>query len=128
MRPFLHGGETIRVSPLAGQIPKIGEILFLCDSQGSPLVHRLVRRRFCKGNTYLQTKGDACLGFDGFVPSEQVLGRVRQIISHSENDLERIKSLGTFFMRLRALMVVGLSLIFYYLRRAGIIMKIRGDS
>ncbi|MCI5218079.1 MAG: hypothetical protein D3914_02510, partial [Candidatus Electrothrix sp. LOE2] len=84
MKPILHTGDSVQISSLAGQSPKIGEILLLCDQQGNPLIHRLIRRRYCKGVLCLQTKGDACLGFDGFVPAGQVIGRIRRITYHSD--------------------------------------------
>jgi hypothetical protein len=80
MRPLLQGGEVVEVVPLLGNRAQLGDILFLCDRQSNPLVHRLIWRRMRNGTLHLLTKGDACVGFDGFSPADNVLGRVRRII------------------------------------------------
>jgi hypothetical protein len=127
MKPILHTGDSVQISSLSGQSPKIGEILLLCDQQGNPLIHRLIRRRYCKGVLCLQTKGDACPGFDGFVPAGQVIGRICRITYHSDTTTatgrSEIKDLGNPFMRLKALVTVSFTLLSYYLRRAGAVLK-----
>ncbi|XOF33701.1 MAG: S24/S26 family peptidase [Candidatus Electrothrix sp. YB6] len=112
MRPLLSGGEIIEVAPPAARSPKIGEILLFYDQQGNPLVHRLIRRRCCNKVLYLQTKGDACAGCDGFIPAGQVLGRVQRIIiKHNTIDLQHpVMHFRSFFIALRSL------ILYYYLQ------------
>ena len=129
MKPLLNGGEIVEVAPLAEQHPKIGDILFLCDPQNKPLVHRLIRRRYYKGVLYLQTKGDAHAGFDAFVPADRVSGRIRRIIIPSDLNknkgrrAEKKIDLFTPFMRFQACFIVSHTLILYYLRRIKILLK-----
>lgn len=84
MQPLLKGGDVVEVEPLPKKKPQLGDILFLCDQQDNPFVHRLIWRRLQNGTLHLLIKGDACTGFDGFIPADNVLGRVRQIIPDSK--------------------------------------------
>ncbi|CAK8724606.1 hypothetical protein KKHLCK_14515 [Candidatus Electrothrix laxa] len=127
MKPSLHGGDTVQLVSLSGTMPKIGEMIFFCDSQGNPLLHRLIRRYSYQGNVFLQTKGDACPGFDEMVPLCQVLGRVRQITCHSDVEPKKIISLESPSMRLNALIIVSYSRVFDYLRRVKIAFKKEGS-
>ena len=93
MRPLLQSGDLVDIAPLAG-IPRLGDILFFLRKDGTPLVHRLIWQR-SQGNSklLLLTKGDSCSAFDGFIPAEQVLGRVQCIIaacSKKNIDLNRL--------------------------------------
>ncbi|MCI5125088.1 MAG: hypothetical protein D3925_11575 [Candidatus Electrothrix sp. AR5] len=129
MKPTLLGGETVQISSLGGQLPRIGEILLLCDRQGNILLHRLIRRKSCRGEeSHVQTKGDACSGCDESVPLEQVLGRVSHILPSCElyaadTDRRSVKNLEAPLMRLKSFLIVGRFLAFYFLRKAGIVWQ-----
>ncbi len=113
MRPLLHGDELVEVVSLDGNLPRLGDILFIRSRQNDPVIHRLIWRR-CKNKAQqVLTKGDACFGFDGFIPVEQVLGRVERIFLADQNTIRLQSSL----MRLRASLVVSRTLIFYALRK-----------
>lgn len=119
MRPLLKGGETVEIVPLAKtRPPQPGDILLLRSRQGSPLVHRLIWRRSGSGRLFLLTKGDACAGFDGFVPTECALGRVERIIrSDRSSGPEKAISLRTPFQRLRAMQTAGRAVFRHLLNR-----------
>lgn len=103
MLPLITCGATVEVVPFAGTPPQPGDIILLCGRQNNPLVHRLIWRRRRNGVLYLLTKGDACAGFDGFIPAEQALGRVgRIILPDSSGRAEKAISLSTPCQRLRA--------------------------
>lgn len=123
MKPTLLGGETVQISSLGGQRPRIGDILLLCDRQGNLLIHRLIRRQSCEGRHYVQTKGDACFGCDKSVPLEQVIGRVSYIFSPCESPKKEgrdsSKNLTAPFMRLKSIFIVARFVTFYCLRKAG---------
>ncbi|CAK8717282.1 Signal peptidase I [Candidatus Electronema halotolerans] len=113
MRPLLKGGEVIEIAPLLGNRLQLGEIFFLYDRTGNPLVHRLIWRRLQNGRLHLLTKGDACAGFDGFSPADNVLGQVRRIIPETGPPI----SLNTPFQWFMASLIVSHTLIFHALRR-----------
>ncbi len=114
MQPLLKGGEIIEVAPLFGSKLQLGDVLFLCDRQGNPLVHRLIWQRLQDdGSLHLLTKGDACAGFDSFSPADNVLGRVRRIIPETGPPISLNKPL----RRLLASVVVSRTLILHALRR-----------
>lgn len=115
MRPLLHGGELVELAPLAGLPPRLGDILFILSRQNTPIIHRLIWRRSRNGVPQFLTKGDACSGFDGFIPAEQVLGRVERIFPAGQNKI----LLHSPLMRLRALLVVSRGLL-AHLRRKGL--------
>lgn len=85
MLPLIRGGDVVEVAPLCEKKIRIGDIIFFCDQQGNPVVHRLHRRRYDSKVLYLQTKGDACVYYDVAVPAHQVLGRVERIINEQKN-------------------------------------------
>ncbi len=115
MRPLLHSGELVEVVSLRGKAPCLGDILFISSRQKTPVIHRLIwRRRNRHGGLQLLTKGDACLGVDGFIPAEQVLGRVERIFPADQNAL----SLHSPLMRLRAALVVSRVLLAHLGRKA----------
>ncbi len=107
MRPLLQGGELVEVVPLGQAIPCLGDILFVRSRQDSPIIHRLIWRRRRNGRTQLLTKGDACPGFDGFIPAEQVLGRVERIFPVDQTKI----LLRSPLTRLRALLIVSRALL-----------------
>jgi hypothetical protein len=113
MQPLLKGGEIVEVEPLLKKKPQLGDILLLCDRQGNPFVHRLIWQRMRNGTLHLLTKGDACVGFDGFSPAENVLGRVRRIIPETGPPISLNKPL----QRLLASLIVSRTLILHALRK-----------
>ena len=118
MQPFLKGGEIVEIAPLDAEYPKIGDIVLFRDQHGNPLLHRLIRRRYHNGVLHLQTKGDACTGFDRFIPAEQVFGHVRRIFT--DRGAVHVQ---TPLMRLRAYALAGYGIFLYTLRRADSIVK-----
>lgn len=113
MQPLLKGGELVEIVPLCGTCFQLGDILFLCNRQGNPLIHRLIWWSFQYGMLHLLTKGDACAGFDSFVPTDRVLGRVRQIIPDGEPPV----SLDAPLLRLRSYLIVGRTLFIHTLSK-----------
>ncbi len=102
MRPLLQGGELVEVAPLCHAIPRLGDILFILSRQSTPIIHRLIWRRSRNGVPQFLTKGDACSGFDGFIPASQVLGRVERIFFSEQKTV----SLQSPMLRLRANFIV----------------------
>ena len=114
MRPLLQGGELVEVVPLGQAIPCFGDILFVRSRQDSPIIHRLIWRRSRNGVPQLLTKGDACSGFDGFIPASQVLGRVERIFPVDHTKI----LLRSPLMRLHALLIVSRALLAHLRRKA----------
>lgn len=80
MYPFLKGGEMllIRKTPCHGL--RRGDIIFFRDTAGTPVLHRIVRKkRDVSGSYVFLTKGDALSACDAHVPERQVLGKVFKI-------------------------------------------------
>ncbi|MGX9727751.1 MAG: S26 family signal peptidase [Candidatus Electronema sp. VV] len=119
MRPLLQGGELVEVAPLGQAIPCLGDILFIRSRQDAPVIHRLIWRRSRNGVPQLLTKGDACPGFDGFIPVEQVLGRVDRILISDQ----RLISLRAPVMRLRGALVVSRVLITHLVKKINVRKK-----
>lgn len=113
MRPLLQGGELVEVVPLEQASPRLGDILFIRSRQNTPLIHRLIWRRSRNGVPQLLTKGDACAGFDGFIPAGQVLGRIERIFVSDQKTV----SLQIAAMRLRAVGIVSRVVLRYALHK-----------
>jgi len=76
MFPFIRDGDIITVSPLYGNMPRIGDVLaFAHPETGKLLVHRIVG---ITGNFFLP-KGDNTFYIDGFVPKEGIFGCVTNV-------------------------------------------------
>ncbi|MEW6115109.1 MAG: S26 family signal peptidase [Thermodesulfobacteriota bacterium] len=74
MTPFIRSGDRLTISPLAGQAPRVGEVVAFSmpGEYGSELViHRVVERR----RTSFVIQGDANGSLPALVPSEYILGR-----------------------------------------------------
>ncbi len=72
MHPFIKHGDIITVAALAGPV-RIGEILAVRNPRNEKLlVHRTLA--ICPGA--VRTKGDNCIGSDGWICDDRVLGRV----------------------------------------------------
>ena len=114
MQPFLKGDELVEIVSFHAKNPRVGDIVLFRDQRGNPLLHRLIRRRLYNGVLHLQTKGDACSGYDSPVPADQVLGYVRRVFF-----TEHTVDLRTPRMRLTAYAVTARTILVYLLQRAG---------
>ncbi len=119
MLPFLRAGDLVEISPLYEKKLRRGDIVFFCDRQNNPLVHRLHRCWYSSKVLHLQTKGDACAGYDPPVAVHQVFGRVQRIITdRKKSNLQT----PTFYLRSR-LLVTRASMLFFLRRIKAIIRK-----
>lgn len=76
MSPFIHNGDIITVSPLAGILPRPGDIVaFIHPLNNKLIVHRVVSRNSI---TWL-VQGDNAPEPDGLFPTANLLGRVTRI-------------------------------------------------
>ena len=75
MRPFILDGDDVEIQPVAPPTLKRGDIVLICLSSGRLLLHRVVQVRPHK----FLIQGDALLVADGWVDSDQVLGKVSAI-------------------------------------------------
>lgn len=77
MAPFIRDGDVITVSPLAGALPGIGEVVaFIRPGSENLVVHRVVARR--TGGVVIQ--GDNGMeNIDGIIVRENLLARVTRV-------------------------------------------------
>ena len=76
MAPFIKDGDVLTISPLSGASARIADVLAVINPQTERLtVHRVVARK--KGSVLLQ--GDNCYCCDGFIPKENILGRLIKV-------------------------------------------------
>lgn len=72
MTPFIRDCDRVTVEPLTKPV-RLGDVVAFSNPHTEKLtVHRVVK---VSENGYL-IKGDNCLGFDGLVPPEKMIGRV----------------------------------------------------
>jgi len=80
MRPFLRGRETVTIKKVPCSELRIGDVIFFDSSIGSPVLHRIVRKRMSGGGKLtFQTRGDGLLAFDEETHEDNVLGKVLRI-------------------------------------------------
>jgi hypothetical protein len=76
MYPMIENGDVLTLSPLGGRALSPGDVVgFLHPGHGGLRVHRVVGRR--KGACLVQ--GDGVTEPDGWIPRENILGRVTEI-------------------------------------------------
>ncbi len=76
MTPFIKQGDLVTLSPYAGSSPRLGDVAaFLFPGTEKLAIHRVVGRR---ENGYL-LKGDNANAFDGVIPPENILARVKKV-------------------------------------------------
>jgi len=76
MYPMIENGDVLTVAPLGLSAPYPGDVVeFLHPGHGGLRVHRVVGRR----NGACLVQGDGVTEPDGWIPRENILGRVTQI-------------------------------------------------
>ena len=76
MFPCIRDGDVIRVAPLSGPSPRLGQVVACVLPGGRGLaVHRVIARQ---GSLFL-TKGDNARLADGFLARSHILGVVTQV-------------------------------------------------
>ena len=79
MTPFLTGREILTIKKVSSASLKKGDLLFFKNSDGHPVLHRIVRKKRVDNVFIFQTKGDAVSEFDEPVLTECVLGKACKI-------------------------------------------------
>lgn len=79
MSPFLVGGEFLTIKKVPCSSLQTGDLIFFKIQDGSPLLHRIVKKR-SRGDMFVfQTKGDAMSTMDEPVRDRDILGKVCRI-------------------------------------------------
>ncbi|QUV85225.1 S24/S26 family peptidase [Chloracidobacterium aggregatum] len=96
MRPTISDGDWLTVEQVPTTQLGVGDIVLLCTSSQTAVVHRILRFEQRHATTYVVTRGDAAEGLDVSVPVSNVVGRVLRIESNGVRH-----DLTTFWRRLR---------------------------
>ncbi len=76
MTPFIKQGDLVTLSPYSGSRPRLGDVAaFFQPGTEKLTIHRVVG---IKENGYL-LKGDNATTFDGVIPLENILARVKKV-------------------------------------------------
>jgi signal peptidase I len=87
MTPFLRGGEILTIKKASLASLKKGDLIFFKDRNGSPVLHRIIKR----STISVQTKGDALMAFDEPICANDVLGKV--CVVEKANPDSKLKSI-----------------------------------
>lgn len=80
MTPFLRGGEILTIKKEPHNALRKGDLIFFKNSQGTPLLHRIIQKKRSPGEKIIfRTKGDGLIAFDEPVEYHRVLGKVSRI-------------------------------------------------
>ncbi len=96
MRPTIVDGDWLTIEPVSTAQLGVGDIVLLCTSSQTAVVHRILRFEQRHATLYVVTRGDAAEGLDVSVPVSNVVGRVLRIESNGVR-----YDLTTFWHRLR---------------------------
>jgi len=116
MVPFLNGEEVLTLKKVPASSLRRGDLIFFRDRYGSPILHRIIRKKKSGDKVYLETKGDALIAFDEPVRADDVLGKVCGIEKKISGQKMRYRDLTSGFWRsinlLMALISLGRSKIY----------------
>lgn len=79
MTPSLGTGEVITIRQASCSSLKRGDLLFLKNVDGYPVIHRLVNKKKRHNVLTFQTRGDALIALDRPVREENILGKVCEL-------------------------------------------------
>jgi signal peptidase I len=80
MIPFLRGGEFLTIRKVSSSRLRVGDLIFFKNREGSPVLHRIVRKNNSAGEDMaFHTKGDALYTCDDPVRGYDILGKVFSI-------------------------------------------------
>lgn len=78
MHPVIRDGDEVRISPVAPDDVRVGDILCFRSQLEIVVVHRVIGIRTVEGRVYFRMKGDLALVVES-VPAAAVLGRVVEV-------------------------------------------------
>jgi len=96
MRPTISDGDWLTIEQVPTSELGVGDIVLLCTSSQTAVVHRILRFERRHATTYVVTRGDAAQELDVSVPISNVVGRVLRIESNGVRH-----DLSTFWRRMR---------------------------
>jgi signal peptidase I len=100
MTPFLRGGEILTIKKVSGSFLHIGDLIFFKNRDGSPLLHRIVKKQSRNNMYFFHTKGDALIAFDEPVYECNVLGKVCRIENSFSYGIKKHIDLESHFWRI----------------------------
>lgn len=106
MRPLIHDGDFITVSPIENSAVKVGDVVFYTLSEGRVMVHRVINKYKKDSSVTMLIKGDATFSPPDKVDSRNVLGKVVAIErnGHKRNlDTRFYQTLNLLFARISPL-------------------------
>jgi len=76
MYPFIKNGDIITLSPLSGNLPRLGDVVaYVSPETERFIVHRVIK----KIDDAFLISGDALRGSDGVIPKASILGYVTRV-------------------------------------------------
>jgi signal peptidase I len=106
MMPFLTGGEILTIKKVSSASLKKGDLLFFKNSDGLPVLHRIVRKKRVENVFIFQTKGDALSEFDEPVPDSCVLGKACKIENTCVEYIRQINLESLFWLTINYLTAI----------------------
>src|SRR4030042_3444774 len=79
MYPFICGGDVLTVKQVEYSALKVGDIAFYRSYDDRLIVHRIVDKKLQSNKLMLLMRGDSVFNNDGWIYSDQVLGKVVSI-------------------------------------------------
>lgn len=76
MVPFIRDGDMLTVIPVEFSDLRVGDVALYRSEQNRAIVHRIMNKSVKDGRPMVMTRGDSSNYDDGWVRSEQLLGRV----------------------------------------------------
>lgn len=101
MQPLVRDGDILLIEPLGSRSPKVGDVVLCRVQPEKVVVHRVVARRTDSHGTNYLVQGDQAFQPDGWMPVEQVIGRMVAI-----ERFNRSLNMGNPIMRLLGMTAV----------------------
>ena len=94
MYPFIRNGDAVIVHPVDADALSVGDIVFYRNSLNRLVAHRIIGKSIFKNQIILRTRGDAATKSDGWINTDQVLGRIVSV-----NRKDKVIDLNSPFQR-----------------------------
>lgn len=76
MDPLIRDGDTLFLAPANLSRIKFGDVVFFVNSEGMPLIHRVIKTQKRGKERWLLIRGDRGNRVDGYFPPVEVFGQV----------------------------------------------------
>lgn len=85
MLPLIKDNDSLLITPVTSNQIRFGDVLLFVNDLEIPLVHRVIRIEKHSNDRVFEMKGDQAQSTDGWITTDQILGRL-EAFTHAGNN------------------------------------------